>query len=152
VHQLEARVAELTSALEALRRTRPGPEGHDRLAAASPIEISVAPRFILRGQEPESGVLLGGGTVNPVLATQGRFSVALLLADQPTYSEYRLQLMDRAGDVLWTGRRPGTSLLGDAGTSVTVNGLGPGLYRLRIEGLQADRGEMLAEYLLQVGA
>jgi hypothetical protein len=54
--------------------------------------------------------------------------------------------------VLWSGRRPGRSLLGDAGTSVSMNGLVPGVYRLRIEGLRPDRTELLAEYLLRVEA
>jgi hypothetical protein len=66
------------------------------------------------------------------------------------YGEYRLELMDRDGELLWAGRRPGKALLGDAGTSVSVGGLGPGRYRLRIEGLHPDRGELLAEYILEV--
>ncbi|HEX7182636.1 MAG TPA: hypothetical protein VF756_12400 [Thermoanaerobaculia bacterium] len=150
---LETRVAELTSALEELRRTPQAPQGRDRLVVASQIEVSVAPRFALRGQEDsESGFLRGGGAVNHVrIPPQAdRFTVALSLADDPVYGEYRLELMDRDGQVLWTGRRPGKALLGDAGTSVSIDGLRPGPYRLRIEGLHPDRTELLAEYVLAV--
>jgi hypothetical protein len=150
VHELEAQVAELTSTLEKLRRTPPAPDGHDRLAAAREIDLSVAPRFVLRGQEPASGALQGNGAVNPVRIEKGRFTMALPLGDQPAYGEYRFELLDRAGEVLWTGRRPGKALLGDAGTSVSINGLAPGRYRLRVEGLQPDRTELLGEYLLEV--
>ena len=151
--ELAARVAELTSELEELRRTTRTPERREQIAAASTVEVSVAPRFVLRGQEPPENVSLrGGGVVNPVRRPlrQDRFTVALSLAGQPVYEEYRLELMDRHGKVLWAGRRPGTSLLGDDGTSVSFDGLGAGLYRLRIEGLHPDRRELLAEYLLQV--
>jgi hypothetical protein len=58
--------------------------------------------------------------------------------------------VDQDGKVLWAGRRPGRSLLGDAGTALSVSGLGPGPYRLRIEGLGPDRTELLGEYLLDV--
>jgi hypothetical protein len=150
VKELETRVAELTSELEKLRRTTRAPEGQDKLAARE-IEVSVAPRFALRGQEePERGFLRGKGAINPVRPQAERFTVVLSLADHPVYEEYRLELVDRGGKVLWVGRRPGNSLLGDAGTSVSIKGLGPGLYRLRIEGLQPDRTELLAEYLLEI--
>ena len=155
VDELETRIAELTSALEELRRTPRAPEGRDRLAVASrDIELSVAPRFVLRGQEtPESGFLRGDGAINPLRlpSRADRLTVALRLADHPVYSEYRLELVDRDGKVLWSGRRPGKALLGDAGTSVSIRGLIPGLYRLRIEGLHPDRSELLAEYLLELG-
>ncbi len=151
VAELEARVAELTSALEELRRTTRPPGGRDQIALASrPIEVSVAPRFTLRGQPPQSGVLQGGGAVNSVQMKGDRFTVALSLADHPAYGQYRLELLDRAGQVLWAAHRPGKALLGDAGTTVSVSGLGPGLYRLRIEGLRANGSDLLAEYVLQV--
>jgi hypothetical protein len=149
VRELETRVAEL----EKLRQTpQAAPERHDRIAAAQEIEFSVAPRFALRGQEPPaSGVLLrGGGTVNPVLLQTDRATLALSLADQPVSKEYRFELEDQNGQVLWSGRRPGSSLLGDAGTSVSISGLKPGRYRLRVEGLQPDRTELLGEYVLEV--
>jgi hypothetical protein len=90
--------------------------------------------------------------VNPVrIPARGKgFTVALSLADHPVYGEYRLELTDRNGEVLWAGRRPGRALLGDMGTSISVSGLGPGLYRLRIEGVQGKRSELLAEYRLAV--
>lgn len=120
--------------------------------AARDIEVSVAPRFILRGQESPDNGLLRAGMVNLVRPTpqEGRFDVALSLAGQPVFGEYRLQLVDRDGKVLRTLRRPGSSLLGDDGTSVSIAGLVPGLYRLRIEGLDQERGQLLVEYLLQV--
>jgi TolA-binding protein len=152
--ELEARVAELTSALEELRRATPEPQGRGRpIVASRAIEISVTPRFAVRGQErPESSLLRAGGAVNPVRTPPqtDRFTVALSLADHPLYSEYRLELMNRDGELLWAGRRPGKALLGDAGTRVSASGLAPGLYRLRIEGLHPDRSELLAEYLLEV--
>jgi hypothetical protein len=152
--ELEARVAELTSALEELRRTTQAPQGSGRpIVASRAIEITVTPRFAVRGQErPESGLLRAGGAVNPVRTPPqaDRFTVALSLADHPLYGEYRLELIDRDGELLWAGRRPGKALLGDAGTRVSVSGLAPGLYRLRIEGLHPDRSELLAEYLLEV--
>jgi anti-sigma factor ChrR (cupin superfamily) len=153
VHELETRVAELTSALAALRNTQ-APERRDQTAVASrQIDVSLAPRFALRGQEAtETGFLRGGGAVNPVrIPAQAKsFTVAVSLAGDPVYDEYRVELVDRGGQVLWTGRRPGKTLLGDAGTSVSVHGLGPGRYRLRIEGLEPDRTELLAEYALAV--
>jgi len=153
VHELEARVAELTSTLEDLK-ARQTPERRDQTAVASrEIEVSVAPLFVLRGQEaPESGFLRGGGAVNAVqIPAQAKgFTAALSLDDHPAYDEYRLELIDRDGKVLWTARRPGKALLGDAGTTVSVQGLGPGRYRLRIEGLHPDKTELLADYLLDV--
>lgn len=147
VAELEARISELTASLEALRRAARAPDRPDRIAASQDIEVSVAPRFALRGHEtPE---LLREGEPHPVPRAD-RFVVALSLADHPAFGEYRFELVDRGGEVLWTGRRPGSSVLGDAGTSVSIQGLDPGRYRLRIEGLRADRGERLAEYTLEV--
>jgi hypothetical protein len=150
--ELTARVAALTSELEELRRTARAPQAPDRIAAVPhAIDLSVSPRFSLRGQA-EGGLLQGNGAINPVRisAPGDRFTVALSLADHPAYGEYRLELVDQNGKVLWSGRRPGKSLLGDAGTSVSLRGLGPGLYRLRIEGLPPGRRELLGEYLLEV--
>jgi hypothetical protein len=130
------------------------PEKLQRTAGASnQIAVSLAPRFGLRGQEnAESGFLRGGGAVNPVRIPMraDSFTVAVSLADRPVYREYRLELMDRNGKVLWAGRRPGRALLGDVGTSVSVSGLGSGSFRLRIEGVQGNRSELLAEYRLAV--
>lgn len=147
VEELTARVGELSSALAELRRTA---QPQQVAAATRPIELSIAPRFALRGQKPSE--LQGGGAVNPVLiASQiGRFTVAVSLANHPNYGEYRFELLARQGEVLWSGRRSGKTILGDAGTSVSVTGIGPGLYRLRIEGLQDDRTDFLGEYLLEV--
>ncbi len=150
VHELETRVAELTSTLAALHRQVP--ERRDPTAVASrQIDVSVAPRFALRGQEtPESVVMHGGGALNAVqiLPKTKSFTVAVSLAGAG-YGEYRFELVNRAGEVLWTGRKPGKTLQGDAGTTVSIHGLGPGLYRLRIEGLEPDRTELLGEYLLE---
>lgn len=148
--RLEARIAELTAELEELRRSPPAPPATERIAAVSrDIEISVAPRFALRGHEaPE--LLREGGAVNPVPLSD-RIVLVLSLPDHAPYEEYRLELVDREGRTLWTGRRQAGSLLGDAGTSVAIQGLGPGRYRLRIEGLRPQRGRRLAEYVLDVG-
>lgn len=148
VQELEARVAELTAALEESRRT---PQGQT-VVASNEIEVSVSPRFAVRGQANPDNPLKGGGAVNPVrIAPQAaRFTVTLSLDDHPVYPEYRIELMDQSGEILWSARRPAKSLLGDAGTRVSVNGLDSGLYRLRIEGLYPDRGELLGEYLLKV--
>ena len=149
VKQLTARVAELTSALEELRRTKPT----GTAVASRSLEVFVAPRFALRGQEnPNAGLLQANGTINPVHipASADRVTVALSLADHPAYDQYRFELMNRAGDVLWAGHRPASALLGDAGTSVSLTGLAPGLYRLRIEGLHPERSELVAEYVLKV--
>jgi hypothetical protein len=140
------------SADAAPRRAAAAPENRaEPVLVARAVEVSVAPRFVLRGgQDSGGGLLRGGGAVNPVRAHSpgDGFTVALSLADYPVYPEYRLELTDRGGKTLWSGRRPGGALLGDAGTSVSVRGLGPGLYRLRVAGL--PRGELLAEYLLEV--
>jgi hypothetical protein len=149
-NELAARVAGLTAELETLRRQQRSP---DRLAS---VDVSVAPRFVLRGEEPAGGdFLLSGGAVNPVRTPPGadRLTVALDLADAANAvdaPEVRLELTDRSGEVLWSGRLPGSAFVGDDGTSVTFRGLGPGRYRLRIEGLQPDRTRLLAEYLLDV--
>lgn len=151
---LEKERNQLSSAVEELRRTRQAPEGRDRLAATPQgIELSVAPRYVLRGhQAPASGLLRGDGAVNPVRMPPpgGRLTVALSLADHPVFEEYRLELVDRDGEVLWSGHRPGRALLGDAGTSVSIKGISLGRYRLRIEGLSPDGGDLLAEYLLEI--
>jgi len=151
--ELEARIAELTADLEELRRTpRPprSPGGHDRITAGPrQIDLSVAPRFALRGQEPGDGILRGGGAVNSVRQAD-RVTLAVNLSDHPVHPEYRFELLDQDGKVLWAGRRPGKSLLGDAGTTLSVSGLALGNYRLRIEGLSPDRTELLGEYLLDV--
>lgn len=147
MNELEARVAELTSELEELRRTRPAPDRGEQ--PAQQIALSVAPRFALRGQE-RTGFLRGGGAVNSVPEQGDRVGVELTLADHPVYNEYRFELLDRDGQVLWTGRRPGKALLGDAGTRIFIQGLGPGLHTLRIEGLRSDRTDLLATYLLDV--
>lgn len=148
VHELEARVAELTAALQQ------APEKRDQIVSSEPavIAVSVAPRFVMRGQEtPETGFLRGGGAVNAVqIPAQAKgFKAAVRLDDQAVYDEYRLELLDRDGKVLWTARRPKTALLGDDGTSVSVSGLGPGRYGLRIEGLHPRGSDLLAEYLLE---
>lgn len=150
VHALETRVAELTSDLEALRRS---PQARDRVAASRPIDLSIGPRFALRGQEAsENAFLRGGSAVNAVEipAKAKSFTVAVSLAESAAFSECRFELTDRDGQVLWAGRKPGKALLGDAGTSVTVHGLDPGLYRLRVEGLEPDRTQLLSEYRLEV--
>jgi hypothetical protein len=150
VNELEARVSELTAALDELRRTRKGPEARDRTAAASPsIAVTLSPFFALRSQEPPD-FLRGGGAMNSVPMKGDRIGVKLPLADHPVFDEYRFELSDRENQVLWTGRQPARSLLGDAGTTVSMQGLGPGLYTLRIEGLRPDRTDLLAAYLLEV--
>lgn len=150
VQELETRVAELTAALEELRRSQPTQE--QTVIASREIEISVSPRFAVRGQENPGSPLRGGGVVNSLrLAPQAdRFTVTLSLDDHPVYNEYRLELMNQDGEILWSARRPGKSLLGDAGTRISVNGLNPGVYRLRIESLYPERSELLSEYLLRV--
>lgn len=153
--ELEDRIAELTADLEKLRQTpRPPrtPGGTDRITAGPrQIDLSVAPRFALRGQEPGDGMLRGGGTVNLVRQAE-RIALAVDLSAHPVHPEYRFELMDQDGKVLWAGRRPGKSLLGDAGTTLSLSGVSPGPYRLRIEGLSPDRTELLGEYLLEVKA
>jgi hypothetical protein len=168
--QLERRLAEREGALAAAHRSLANAErqlaaarGHihdlEKEQRASPIAVAsreiavtVAPWFAVRGQENSGSGLLQGDAVNPVrIPARGKgFTVALSLADHPVYGEYRLELTDRNGEVLWAGRRPGRALLGDMGTSISVSGLGPGLYRLRIEGVQGKRSELLAEYRLAV--
>ncbi|HEX6865507.1 MAG TPA: zf-HC2 domain-containing protein [Thermoanaerobaculia bacterium] len=150
--ELEARIAALTEDLEKLRRTPRAPGGPDRITAGPrQIELSVAPRFALRGQEPGDGLLRGGGAVSSV-PWADRLALAVDLSDHPAFPDYRFELLDQDGKVLWAGRKPGRTLLGDAGTTLSVTGLAPGSYRLRIEGLSADRTELLGEYLLEVKA
>lgn len=151
--ELEARIAELTRDLEKLRRTPRAPGGGPDRITVGPqkIDLSTAPRFALRGQESGDGMLRGGGTVNSVRQAE-RVTLAVDLSDHPVYTDYRFELMDQDGKVLWAGRKPGKSLLGDAGTTLSLTGLAPGSYRLRIEGLSPDRTELLGEYLLEVKA
>lgn len=150
--ELESRIAELTADLEKLRRTPRVPGGPDRITAGPrQIDLSAAPRFALRGQEPGDGFLRGGGAVNPVRQAD-RVALLVDLSDHSAYAEYRFELIDADGNVLWVGRRPGRALLGDAGTTLSVTGLGPGRLRLRIEGLNPDSTELLGEYLLEVQA
>lgn len=142
--ELKARIAELEAALEEHRRT-PSP----RIAAVPQgIELAATPKFALRGQE-ENGYLKAGGAVNKIPQAD-RLTASLSLGEGPVYAEYRFELTDPQGKMLWTGRRPSGSLLGDAGTSLAIRGIGPGRYRLRVEGLNHDRTELLGEYLLEV--
>ena len=142
---LEARIAELEATVEEHRRA-----ASQRIATAAPsgIEVSTTPRFALRGQE-EDGYLKPGGAVNPIPRAE-RLTAALSLGNGPAYGEYRFELTDPQGKVLWSGRRPASSLLGDAGTTLSIRGLAPGRYRLRAEGLNPDRTELLGEYLLEI--
>lgn len=147
--QLERKVAELTTALAELRRAAQARES--RLPAAPKLEI--APRFALRGHEaPAGGLLRAGGVVNLVQAPgpSGRLTVAFRLDDHPAYDEYRIELLDREGSIIWSARRRGSDFLGDAGTSVTLSRLAPGRYRLRIEGRLPERDEILGEYIVEV--
>ncbi len=158
-------------------RPEPRPPGAERWPALAPLRISlaeaerrrgaapgggtfeagkvtVAPRFLRRGGADGGGELLrAGGFVNRVRPDPAdrRLTVAFSLAGHPVCPEYRLGLADRAGAVLWVGRRPGRSVLGADGTSVSVAGLAAGLYRLRVEGLRPEGADLLAEYLLAVG-
>lgn len=151
------RVAALSTEVEKLRRNPPAPE-RDRLAsAAAPdipdIQVSMAPRFVLRGAEPSGGdVLHGGGETNRVKTRDGSFTVGLGVPDDLPFffPEVRLEIVDRNGRMVWSGRRPGEAL-GDGGASVTIQGLRPGRYRLRVEGLQPNRTRFLGEYALDVG-
>jgi hypothetical protein len=124
------------------------PSPGDRLAAA--LDVSLEPRFVLRGQEPDGSESLRGGETNRVTQQQHRFTVGLDLPDSPVFPEIRIELTDRAGAVVWSGRRPGDVLAGGDGATLTVGGLRPGRYRLRIEGLQPDRTRFLGEYVLDV--
>jgi hypothetical protein len=153
IRELEAQIAHLTATLDALQRNSPAPERREQIAAAPNPEISLSPRFAVRGPEnSEISVLRGDGTVNPAHLTTAtdRFRAALSLADRAVFDEYRITLTEQNGKQLWEGRRPGSALLGDAGTWISIRGLEPGRYRLRIEGVQADRRELLVEYLLDV--
>lgn len=148
--ELADRVAELTSEVEGLRWAARAPK--DRIAAVSKseIEVSLAPRFVLRGEESPGGDLLrGGGAANRVKPEAGRVSVALDLAGFSASPDVRFELVDRNDKVLWSGRRPGDSLIGDDGTLVAIQGLAPGRYRLRIESLPPDAAAR-AEYVLDV--
>lgn len=138
--ELEARISELTAEIEGLRRTSKAP---DRMALAE-VEVSLAPRFILRGQE-SSGLLREGGEANRVRIQNGRVTFALKVPD--TRPVVRFELADRAGRVIWSAGRPIESVLGDDGTSVTIAGLTPGRYRLRI-GMPEDTED--TEYILDV--
>lgn len=144
VAELTARIDRLTAEMEALRRA-------PSAVADGRVGLSAVPRFVLRGQE-ETAPLRGGGAANRVSRAPGedRFRVALDLDGHPMFDEYRLELLDRGGAALWSGRLRAGSLLGDAGAWVSVSGLGTGRYRLRVEGLRPDRTELLAEYVLEV--
>lgn len=125
------------------------PSAEELPVAAAPLAVSVAPRFLLRGVAEEPVVLRGGGAANPVRPEAGSITVAFDPGGHPPYGEYRLELLDRNGNVLWTGSRPSASVVGDAGTLVSIAGLAPGRYRLRIHGLGPGQGDLLGEYLLE---
>lgn len=139
--------------LERAKALVPAPEKREPVVVASrEIEVSVAPRYVLRGQEAPGGPFLREGAVSSVRAKtrDHRVAVALDLAGHPAYDEYRFELIGRDGKALWSGRRPGDSVLGDAGTSVSIRGLDPGSYRLRVAGVKPAGSEPVAEYLLSV--
>jgi hypothetical protein len=136
-----ARTAGLASELEEARSAR---------VASASVEVSLAPRFVLRGQEPAAGeALRGGGAVNRVKPEAGSVTAGIDLPDSPIDPEIRLELTDRAGTVVWSDRLPGDRF-GDNGATVTLRGLRSGLYRLRIEGLRPGHTRFLAEYALDV--
>jgi hypothetical protein len=142
--QLAAQIAELR------REPQEPPPRAPIVIAAADLAVTLAPRFALRGQEPaESDFLRGQGAVNAITISQpgDRFTVALPLPDRPA-SEILFELIDPQDKTLWKSRRPSASLLGDAGTSITIRGLSPGRYRLRVDGWQPE----LAEYILQIDA
>jgi hypothetical protein len=152
--RLARQVAELTAALAELRGERNRPERREPLARAA-VDVAVSPQFVLRGEAPPaSDFLRPGGAVNEVRLSprEDRPTLRLGLADRPEFDEYRLELLDRQGRLLWAGRRPRRSLVGDAGAAVSISGLGTGRFRLRIEGLRPDGGDLLAEYVLEVEA
>jgi len=122
------------------------------VVASQQIEVSVAPRYVLRGHEAPGGAFLREGEAGSVRAEtpDHPLAVAFDLAGHPPYGDYRFELIDRDGKVLWSGRRPGESVLGDDGTSVSIRGLHPGRYRLQIAGLKPDGSEPLAEYTFVV--
>jgi len=130
------------------------PLGRDRTVLASRIEVSITPRFALRDEErPENSLLRGGGAVNPVRLPPPakRFTVSLSPPDHPADGEYRFELVNGGGEVLWASQWPANAILGDAGTSVSIRGLGPGRYRLRVASLNPDGSPTrFDEYLLQV--
>lgn len=142
--QLEAARRQIQD-LEKGRAAGPAPEEPGTAVVASrEIEVSMAPRYVLRGHEAPGVTVLREGEAVSVRAQSPdhRIAVALDLSGLPVQDEYRFELIDSKGKVLWNGRRPGESVLGDDGTAVSIRGLDPGLYRLRIAGL--------AEYLLAV--
>lgn len=159
VTALQRSLAEARRQLEAARRQiqdlekdrtggkapeKPGPA----VMALREIEVSVAPRYVLRGHEASAVPVLRAGEVSSVRASPDhRIAVAIDLAGHPASEEYRFELIDSKGKALWSGRRLGASVLGDDGTSVSIRGLGPGLYRLRIK---ADGGTPVAEYPIRI--
>ncbi|HEX3130194.1 MAG TPA: zf-HC2 domain-containing protein [Thermoanaerobaculia bacterium] len=141
-----SQAAELNARLEKLRRSAPIPSG-ERIAD---VGVSLSPRFVLRGEEPSGDdVLRGGGETNRARSRNGSFTVGLGPSETQVFPEIRLEIVDRNGKVVWSGRRPGESL-GDDGASLTIQGLRPGRYRLRVEGLQPNRTRFLGEYALDV--
>jgi hypothetical protein len=148
--ELEERIAELTADLEKARRPPGSPGGRDRVVAGPrQIDLSAAPRFALRGQEAPAPLRSGESTS---VRQADRITLAVDTAGHPVFPDYRFELQDADGKTLWSGRRPGKTLLGDAGTALAITGLAPGSYRLRMEGLSTDRTELIGEYRLDVKA
>lgn len=151
-NELAARVAELSAEVERLRRQR-GPATDDRpRLAAHQVEVSVAPRFALREPGRPAIPFLNPDASNAVRlpAVAEPLTLLLDLSSSPTFAEYRLELLDASGNIAWTARRPAGSLLGDAGTTLSLRGLTPGSYSLRIEGARPDGTSLLADYALEI--
>ncbi len=143
--RLEARIVELSQALERLRQRvevqggGPGPE------------LAVTPRFSLRGQTSREPYLRPGGAGNP-LPWAERWTLAVDTAAFPLFPDYRFELAQPDGTLLWSGRRPASAVVGDAGMAITLAGLVPGRYELRVEGLSSRRTELLGEFRLDVAS
>lgn len=122
-----------------------------RIAAGR--SVRVPPAATLRdGETCPATIFLREGTVNSVRipVQEGGFTVTVSLAKYPPHRKYRFELRDRNGKVLCSCHQRGESLSGDAETSVYVAAHSPEFYRLRIEGHDANRRELLVEYLLEV--
>lgn len=150
--ELAAQTAELRAEVEALRREAEARAGDAPRMAARRAEVAAAPRFVLRQEGPPGAFSRPGGELNIVRLPPAAEPITMLLdlSGRPAFDEYRLELLSGEGETLWAGRRRASALLGDAGTAISLRGLEPGRYRLRVEGLRPGGTDLLDEYLLEV--
>ena len=69
---------------------------------------------------------------------KGKILIGFALGPALQRPNVRLQLLDDAGKILWSGEKLSAVVDGDLGTAAALTGLPPGRYRLHAEGVGGE--------------